>query len=40
KEDALLIKNLQLQGKKRMSTPDFLRGHQIQLGQMLHLMKE
>jgi methionyl-tRNA formyltransferase len=36
KEDALLIKNLQLQGKKRMSTVDFLRGHQIQLGQVLY----
>ncbi|PKM67023.1 MAG: methionyl-tRNA formyltransferase [Firmicutes bacterium HGW-Firmicutes-2] len=40
KEDALLIKNLQLQGKKRMSTPDFLRGHQIQLGQLLYPMIE
>jgi len=35
KEEGLLIKSLQLQGKKRMSTPDFLRGHQVRIGQEL-----
>ncbi|MDF1616417.1 methionyl-tRNA formyltransferase [Petrocella sp. FN5] len=35
KDGGLLIKSLQLQGKKRMSTPDFLRGHQIRIGQEL-----
>ncbi|PKM55222.1 MAG: methionyl-tRNA formyltransferase [Firmicutes bacterium HGW-Firmicutes-5] len=35
KEKGLLIKSLQLQGKKRMSTSDFLRGHQVQIGQEL-----
>ena len=35
KEEGLLIKSLQLQGKKRMSTPDFLRGHSVRIGQEL-----
>lgn len=34
-KNGLLIKTLQLQGKKRMKTSDFLRGYAVEIGQML-----
>lgn len=36
-EDGLLLTSVQLQGKRRMATGDFLRGNKIEVGQLLNL---